>query len=227
MGRRLPRSARSAPARRRSSRNCRSRASNDSASDDFDSFARCFFRKSRLTLADDSHAARRTQRSARRARRAAKNPGNSSVRRVVRLRSDSSQARVRGATRGPTIARRVARGERTACVRRARRSRDGPICVRSRRRSDHIFGVRRRARQPSGVLARRNDDLALLNRAQMRDCAVLRRAAKSQIRVAQIARERKIFSRDGIFLPKTCCTNSTNSYNYDQVNIGIHSRSTR
>ena len=154
------------PARRRSSRNCRSAASNDSANARFRFFRRLFFPRSH------AHVGRRRKR-------AASSSTNGSIalgeRRKISVIPVSGAwygfdpihlKRSRAATRLADVARRVARRRGTA--------RDAPRIVAvdgaylaslaPLERSRYlVFGAARRNR---AVVGRRNDDFALLNRVR-------------------------------------------------------------
>jgi hypothetical protein len=108
---------------------------------------------------------------------------------------------------------------------RADRSRAGRTCAVWRRRSE-VFLVSLAARgnrAASCAMERRSHSTEARRRALARGCA----SAKMEFATIAHNSGRKIFFHEGIFLAKTCCTNTANLYNYCQVEQRISSSSTR
>src|SRR3990172_2099283 len=107
----------------------------------------------------------------------------------------------------------------TSAIRRAPvrefRSRGGLICGRSRPGSAHFLVASTACRSPRASCATERRSRSIESR-HFPFCVQPDRGAKQFFARAVVDRTEN-FLAEGIFLWKTCCTNMTNLYNYEQV----------
>jgi hypothetical protein len=131
---------------------------------------------------------------------------------MASIRSTSSEAFRH--TRGPPFYQHGAASNQRPS-RPAPRSRDGPICAVWRRENVRFL-------DGGAVVSNRAAYLTMERRSGCIDrrqhLSVYRCWTEQPIRFVRRPRAtRENFFSEGIFLPKTCCTNTANLYNYEQV----------